>query len=388
MIEVIQNPAEFAALKDEWTELLSAGSSPCLFLTWEWLHTWWKHLSGGKRLRIAAVRRDGRLAALAPLAVTRGSWNGLSPFSRAEFLGAGFVGSDYLDVIARPEFKREALRELAGWLAAEKIVLELGQLRQGACLAEDLALEMAARGWTVTGSPANVCPYIDLAGQTWESYLASLGSEHRYNFHRRRKNLGKQFQMRWEQACSEESRRRALAVLFELHNKRWEGRESGSDAFHLPGLVSFHEEFSRVALERGWLRLSVLWLNDKPAAALYGFRFGDVYYFYQSGFDPEYRKYSVGLVTMGLGIQGAIQEGATEYDLLHGEEPYKAHWARQVRPLGRLRFYPPAARGLLYQAAALLDRASRRMARQLLPKSMAEGISARIRGQGKTAHVS
>jgi len=83
---------------------------------------------------------------------------------------------------------------------------------------------------------------------------------------------------------------------------------------------------------------------------------------------------------MGLGIQGAIQEGATEYDLLHGEEPYKAHWARQVRPLGRLRFYPPAARGLLYQAAALFDRASRRMARQLLPKSMAESISARIRG--------
>jgi hypothetical protein len=69
MIEVIQNQAAFAALKDEWTELLSAGSSRCLFLTWEWLHTWWKHLAGGKRLRIAAVRRDGRLAALAPLAV-------------------------------------------------------------------------------------------------------------------------------------------------------------------------------------------------------------------------------------------------------------------------------------------------------------------------------
>ncbi len=385
MIEVIEDQTAFSALEHEWSALLAASPSRCLFLTPEWLHTWWMHLRGPRRLHLVAVRKDGELIALAPLAVRAPS--GLSPFRRAEFLGTGFVGSDYLDVIVRPADKVEAIEELAAYLAGRNVVLELGQLRQGACAAEQLALAMTGAGCTVSGSRVNVCPYIDLAGQTWESYLASLGSDHRYNFNRRFKNLGKQFEMRYEVACSEESRQRSLAALFDLHNRRWNSREAASDAFHLPALVSFHEEFTRLALDRGWLRLSVLWLNDKPAAALYGFRFGDVFYFYQSGFDPEYRKHSLGLVTMGLAIKGAIEEGAAEYDLLHGNEAYKTHWASQSRPLGRLVFYPPAARGLFYQAAALFDRASRRMARQLLPKRIAETISARIGGQGKITDV-
>jgi len=43
------------------------------------------------------------------------------------------------------------------------------------------------------------------------------------------------------------------------------------------------------------------------------------FYFYQSGFDPTYERSSVGLITMGLSIQAALEEGACEYDLLHGE---------------------------------------------------------------------
>ena len=101
----------------------------------------------------------------------------------------------------------------------------------------------------------------------------------------------------------------------ELHNMRWRDR-GGSDAFHTPGLVSFHREFSQLALKRGWLRLYVLRLNQKPAACLYGFLYGRTFYFYQSGFDSAYEKQSVGLVSMGLGIKSAIAEGAEEYDLI------------------------------------------------------------------------
>ena len=111
-------------------------------------------------------------------------------------------------------------------------------------------------------------------------------------------------------------------------------------------MISFHEEFSRLALERGWLRLYVLWLNGRPAAS-YGFKYGPVFYFYQSGLDPEFEKQSVGLVTMGLAIRKAIEEGVEEYDLLHGDEPYKFLWSRQVRELTRLELYPPQMRGFI-----------------------------------------
>ena len=91
-----------------------------------------------------------------------------------------------------------------------------------------------------------------------------------------------------------------------------------------------------MALARDWLRLFVLRLDGKPAASLYGINYNGVFYFYQSGFDPDYGNHSVGLVTMALAIKAAIEEGAEEYDLLHGDERYKFHWAQELREIDEL----------------------------------------------------
>ena len=64
----------------------------------------------------------------------------------------------------------------------------------------------------------------------------------------------------------------------------------------------------------------------------------------KSGYDPRYRKQSVGLLTMGLAIKSAIEEGAEQYDMLHGDESYKFHWAKEVRELEHLELYAPDAR--------------------------------------------
>ena len=109
---------------------------------------------------------------------------------------------------------------------------------------------------------------------------------------------------------------------------------------------------------------------------MYGFRYGPVFYFYQSGFDPTYSQYSVGLITMGLAIQHALAEGAAEYDLLHGDEAYKFQWARTTRALCRLEVYPPHPREVLYRRTRQASRALRRTARRLLPVAVADRISA------------
>src|SRR5439155_184650 len=82
-----------------------------------------------------------------------------------------------------------------------------------------------------------------------------------------------------------------------------------------------YDDVSRSGLELGWLRLFILRLDGRPAAALHGYQYGGVFSFYQAGFDPAFAKQSVGLVTMALAIKSAIEEGADEYDLLHGAEP-------------------------------------------------------------------
>jgi CelD/BcsL family acetyltransferase involved in cellulose biosynthesis len=133
-------------------------------------------------------------------------------------------------------------------------------------------------------------------------------------------------------------------------------------------VVGFHQEFSQIALNRDWLRLYVLRLDGEPVACLYGFLYRRTFYFYQSGFDAKYHAYSVGLVAMGLAIQRAIEEGADEYDLLHGNEAYKSHWSHDSRELGRLEVYPPSGLGWTCRSSVTIERVSRRIVRRALPK--------------------
>jgi len=378
VIERIENSGGFEKLREEWTDLLHGSASNCLFLTWEWLYTWWKHLSAGRRLFIITVRCGQELIAIAPLTLRPPRLTRLWPFRSLEFLGSELVGSDYLDVIVRAGKEQDACQGLAEYLRHGKLMLELTQLERGSCLAQKFAAELNRRGWSLSEAKTNVCPFIKLSGHSWQSYLDTLGSEHRYNFGRRLKNLMKQFEVRFEQVRSEEQRREALPLLIALHNLRWQNRVF-SEAFYTADLVAFHDELSRLALEQGWLRLFVLRLDGKPAASLYGFSYHQVFYYFQAGFDPLYSKYSVGLVTMGLAIKSAIEEGVDAYDLLHGDEPYKFHWAPAARELGRLELYPPGARGLLYKGTLEVSRATRRMARRVLPQTVADRI---VKGSG------
>ncbi len=213
-------------------------------------------------------------------------------------------------------------------------------------------------------SRSHRCPVVDLAGRSWEGYLASLGAEHRYNFQRRLRKLEAQHELSFERVLTEQRRRELLPVLFELHRLRWSER-GGSDGLEGPGLWAFHEHLTRLALERGWLRLFVLWLHGAPAAAVYGFRYGRVFSFYQSGLDPSHHKLSVGLVALGLVIKSAIEEGAAEFDLLHGDEAYKFHWARKTRRLGRLRVFPAGPLGQLASGTVTALEALHGLARRL-----------------------
>ena len=373
-VEVIEDGERFRALQAEWDELLAHSEGPHVFLTWEWLHAWWSHLRGRRRLHLVAVRQAGVLMALAPLARCTGPLGLLVP--RLEVLGTGVVGSDYLDVIVRRDAPAAALGALAEHLGGLRTLLDLRQLPARSSRAEAVADELVARGWRLTRRDTDVCPFLRLAGHTWDSFLATLGPEHRANVRRRIRKLEQRGAV-FEQVLSEDRRRVALEALFQLHAQRW-GRRGGSQAFDSPAVLAFHQEASRLFLERGWLRLSVLWLEGEPAAALYGLRHGEAFYFYQSGFDPRHARVSVGLVTLALAIRSAIGEGVREFDLLHGSEPYKFLWAREVRALARLEADPPGTAARAFRSLAEASRALRNGTRQLARRVLPAGLAARF----------
>ncbi len=366
IVERIQSAEEFFQLRDEWTVLLEGSRSRCLFLTHEWLSTWWKHLREDRQLSILAARENGRLIGVMPLAMRPPQYARMMP-RVLEFVASGIIGSDYLDAVIQPGGESEVLRDFSRELIRSGLMLQFSQLRRDGCVVGALPEMMRKDGWTALETRINVCPFIDLTNHSWESYLASLGSSHRYNFNRRLRALSKSFNVAFETIRASDDAARALGIVIDLHTRRWDQR-GDSEAFPDSSTIDFHKEFVQRAAGCGWLRLMVLSLDGQPAAAIYGFRFGSTFYFYQSGFDPAYGKHSVGLVMMGLSIKAALEEGATEYDLLHGDEEYKFHWARNQRELGRLEMHPPHGRARLYKRAIAFNRAARRMARRMLQR--------------------
>jgi CelD/BcsL family acetyltransferase involved in cellulose biosynthesis len=194
-----------------------------------------------------------------------------------------------------------------------------------------------------------------LAGHTFDSYLATLGSSHRANVRRRIKGLNQQFDTRFDLVTTDAERRAALSVLAAWSERRWQD-SGGSTAFMTPALRAFQDQVTERALEQGWLLMYVLRLNGEAAAVMYGFHYGGRFYFYQHGFDDRYKAQSLGLVLMGLTIRAVIDEGAREFDMLWGVEPYKFLWASDVCELQRIELFPPNISGTLHRRAIELRR--------------------------------
>ena len=337
----IDSTWRFTELRSAWDSLLQSSAAASPFLAWEWLHPWWTHLSGSSTLRMLKVDAGNRPIAIAPFQLTRS----VARLPCLDLLGTGEAGSDYLDVITRSGFEVDALDAIERFVVAQGLAVRLTHLASSAAAA-GLVNRLERRGWTHVTTPGGICPYIPLAGCTWDSYLATLGASHRANVRRRLRALEQKFDVRFERVTGDSDRRDALERLTHYHERRFDSRGT---AFRTTSLRAFHEEVTRRFLDRGWLRMFVLRVNDATAAVMYGFLYNRTFYFYQHGFDDSYQQYSIGLVLMALSIRTALEEGAAEFDMLWGTEPYKFLWARNTRELHNVHLFPPHLGGRIHR---------------------------------------
>src|SRR5262245_62305555 len=126
--------------------------------------------------------------------------------------------------------------------------------------------------------------------------------------------------------------------MIQLHRKRRTAKNANEVSFRTYRYINFHDEVMELCAENGWVRLYSLEVPDatgaappQPIAMFYCYRYRDEILYFQSGFDPEYEKYSPGHVLMGFSIESAVGEGAVVFDMLKGNHAYKSMWANDSR---------------------------------------------------------
>jgi CelD/BcsL family acetyltransferase involved in cellulose biosynthesis len=300
------------SLREEWTNLAVQGQN--VFATWELATTWWEHFGAGRRLVTVGCRDSGgELFAVLPLYFWR-----RRPLRVLRFLGNG--AGDILGPVCRPECSDDAARALRRLLEVAPWDWDVfvGENLPGE---QDWPKQLGGHLIRREGNPVLRAP------DGFERFLAQRTPNFRSAVRRGERRLARRYHVRYRLSDSA-TLDADLDALFRLHRARF-----GEQSTFGGGRTAFHRAFARRAHERGWLRLWILELDGRPVAAQYGFRFGGVESFYQSGRDPELRRESLGMVLLSHAIRSAADEGVQEFALLRGHEPYKYRFATDDRGL-------------------------------------------------------
>ena len=330
-VERISTEYQLSALQEPWTDLLAGDPSASLFLSWEWVSTWWRHYGPGKELWVlVAWDASGRLAGIAPWMLVSGHLGPLR-VRRIAFLGSGRVSPDHVDVITKQGEQEGVCGAFVRHLDAQKHRWDALDF-QG--LAQDSVL-----GCCLTAAPGRrlerhieVSPFAQLPDDWGVFQKCVLSANRRQQVRRRRRELENAHgeQVVFCRVTRPQELPAAMDTLIALNKSRWHsvGRwTSFDDAL----FSAFHRDVAALALERRWLRLYQLCVSGQVVATVYGFRYGDVFYYYQSGFDMDWGRYSPGQLMIAHVIEAAIQEGVREFDMLRGRETYKFSWTDQAR---------------------------------------------------------
>jgi CelD/BcsL family acetyltransferase involved in cellulose biosynthesis len=319
-VEILADPADEPGLVDEWRALAEAAGNA--FTTPEWYGAYARHYGADAPPFVVRVRdADGALAGLLPLCRSGRT---------VRFAGAN-VGDRFAPVAVAGR-EAEVARAAARALGREAVVLhnvDAGAPWIGA-LGEGLRGRVAAI--RLRGS---VMPFVPLTGHTWDTFLGARSRNFRSQVRRKERALVDGEGATFRATAVPGEVRADVAEFFRLHNSRWDEREGGS-TITSPTVHAFHADFAAAALERGWLRMSFLEVEGTAVAALYAWRIGGRYAYFQAGFDTAWADKSVGLVLMAHTVREAIEEGADEYDLLLGDETYKARFATDERAVETL----------------------------------------------------
>jgi CelD/BcsL family acetyltransferase involved in cellulose biosynthesis len=330
-IRVVTERGEFESLVGVWYELIQdVGSDNSIYLTHEWLSTWWKYFGAGKKLNILLIEKQGQVIGIVPLMRTEYRI-GLLRVCALETIGSEYC--NYVGLV-RSGNGEEAITTLIAYLEDElvenRLVLlldlvpedskVLAILRSGShLLSENLAVQERV---------TTQAPYVALPA-TWDEYYHSLRRKLRQKLRRASQSLQEAHSVQFQE-CNKDNLGHMLSEFFDLHQRRWGSVNTGR-WFSDPRMRAFYEDIATQFIKKGWLHFSSLNIDGRMANAQYGYVYNCKFYAVMVARDTRYSEYSIGHLHDKFLIEEMIGKQLKEFDYSRGDEPYKFYWAKSAR---------------------------------------------------------
>ena len=158
-------------------------------------------------------------------------------------------------------------------------------------------------------------PYIRLPS-SWEEYLANLSRKHRHELKRKIHRLEAENSYTFEQTPITQD---TFDQFIHLHRLS----DPNKAKFMTPSMEKFFWDIATAEKPLWETQLFNLSLDSNLVASVMVFVNQTHILLYNSGYNPDYAHFSVGLLSKAFLIQEAIQQKKHVYDFLRGNERYK-----------------------------------------------------------------
>lgn len=156
---------------------------------------------------------------------------------------------------------------------------------------------------------------------SYEDWLGSLGKKQRHEVRRKRRRFAEEFgAIRIERHTTD-----SIQVFSTMHRL-----SAGEKGQFMTGPM---EDYFTQLLRTAGASIHLLVCDEVARAAAFGFETEAGYFYYNSAYDPAAAMASPGIVLFSSMIETEIERGASVFDFLKGDEPYKFRHGAEKRQL-------------------------------------------------------
>ncbi|HEU0225963.1 MAG TPA: GNAT family N-acetyltransferase [Steroidobacteraceae bacterium] len=348
-IELLRTHGELESLADEWQALPPAQADPLLSHPWfaAAARSW--HPDGS--LHVLALRQDGRLAGVAPMALAQrfGAF-------RLELIGAAALGEPSGLLAA----DAPALDALCAALIAVGRPIVLQRVARTSGIGAALRAAASRHGILLEAGSAP-CQRVDNVGG-WEAYLARRSSSLRQGLRRKRGWLEREGPVQFEFLRPDgSSLERALEEAFDVEADGWKS-VAGSALRRNAPLAAFIREMAQRFASRGELRISFLRAGNRAVAMAILLECAARLWEIKIGYRQSAARASPGRLLLFETLRDAYGRGIAGYEFLGSGDRQQPDWATGRSEYHTLLFYPWRAAGIWALGTDALLRAARRLA--------------------------
>jgi hypothetical protein len=357
---VIFNSFENAKdLKEEWDDFVEKIGLE-IFMTFDWLRTWWKYYGHKRRIKIFILRHSGSIVGIVPLFWER-IW--LGPVSARV---VKLVGTDFMPITVSFPVRKDLLEDVLSLLKdqIEKEwkwdILYFGAIAGNYDCFDTLVEHSKARfgkDYSYDTKTSGVQIYFTVR-ESWDDQVASLVIKQRTNARRAFRKIEKRNVSVTSKVASENDSDRVFEDFVKIHQNSWQKKKMPGHFGDWPYAHEFHREVTSLQQKQNRLRMLQVFYNNECVDYEYLYKLGDKYCWFlnarsdaatEAGLDIKW-------IAFHAKVELAISEEVKTIDGMRGFYDYKIEMGGKALPIKNLYIIPKAfpnfLRAKLFQAMA------------------------------------